>query len=679
MTKYKRISTGKNQYRLYKSENLDVYAQIDVYKKQDYYIGIYDYEERHFQHYKVAGSLAGITDVKTRTLIFDFDENPKKNIDFEDARNSTINTVDRLLEYKIPIAAIQIYFSGNKGFHIHIDTCHEFTREQFTDIVYSLAYEEPGFDTRIVDQQRLIRIPLTYNAGTEKRKIPITFDELRSLDIDSLYKKANFSLTEINPELIALFDSYNRNAALPEAILQLKWRKKEKENSPNGEAEVGGHLNLENKPNWIDGPRYALQEGFFVEGQRNTAFMILAAFYRNQGFDADQALALLKITAEKQSKRYDVEQFSDWDLENNIIGFVFSDRWNGGVYSKEHELLKEKEIQFNLTPQKDGGTQLVTISDIFNTLLEEATNLESYRITTGIAPIDEKVVLVKGMAFGLLGSPGSGKTSVINQITKHMTLSGKTVLYESLDMQRSMQALKFLNQAIDEEGNPYFSHPKNMVQLHQFIKENPERFKEITQKAQRGFENIYFNYMVSCVEDIIKRLQAFTNQHGKGPDIVVIDYLEKIRGPANDPLRDINHIIPRITDAAKEFKTCIAVLLQPQKSSDGRNLEIDRPLTMRNIKGSSIIEQDLRVIFSIWRPGALAGDDRFMEMAVVKNNMGPQSKFQFSWDGPRGIIKPLDRAGELALEALRERIENEEAEEQNTNRGFSRPSGNFDL
>ena len=71
---------------------------------------------------------------------------------------------------------------------------------------------------------------------------------------------------------------------------------------------------------------------------------------------------------------------------------------------------------------------------------------------------------------------------------------------------------------------------------------------------------------------------------------------------------------------------------------------------------------------ALWRPGGNRqdpNDDRFMQMAVVKNNLGPLERYKFHWDGPTGTIRNLTPDEEFQLEDLLSRIEEEKREEDN--------------
>src|SRR5690606_35085145 len=118
---------------------------------------------------------------------------------------------------------------------------------------------------------------------------------------------------------------------LPDSILEYK--SKQEEVSTEKNIEFTEDLDLSKKPKWLSEVKYALQMGFFKEGERNTAFMILAATYKSQGFPKEIAYRMLKGVAEIQSERNNQEPYSNEELWKNIIEVVYSPNWRGATYS----------------------------------------------------------------------------------------------------------------------------------------------------------------------------------------------------------------------------------------------------------------------------------------------------------------------------------------------------------
>jgi len=141
--------------------------------------------------------------------------------------------------------------------------------------------------------------------------------------------------------------------------------------------------------------------------------------------------------------------------------------------------------------------------------------------------------------------------------------------------------------------------------------------------------------------------------------MVVVDYLEKVRGPYSDATANSGYVASRLSDLASTYDIAIMILLQPQKSAGDPSEEL---LSMRKVKGASVIEQDLRLIMTLWRPGfnpKNSSNDKYASIAIVKNNMGPVTQIDFGWDGLKGKFSELSGQERKHLSELRETIKKE--------------------
>lgn len=649
---YTRVSKGLNDYKLYPKTN-DFTKIIESAGDTDFYYGVYTYEEKHYEQWKKTKSLAGIRDVTTDLLLWDFDYQDELEVARKDAREA----YSRLLKKGFSTDDIQIYFSGNRGFHLIIKLEDRLKRKEFENIVFGLCGDLKTLDTTVKDQQRLIRMPFTKNQKTGLYCVPLTLDEFNDKPISAIQAKAK----ELSIEDWELYSRWkNKKAALPGAIIELKEMTLKEQKEEKNNLKFDDRLDVARKPKWLSPTKFALQEGFFKEGERNTAFMILAATYRAHGLPKEIVWRMLKGVAELQAKRTGGEEYSADQLWKEVVCTVYSEHWKGGTYSEsETELLRLTAERFNLEPEDlRSKNRLVTYKDMKAKVLELAENFSNQRIFTGFDQIDKSIVIVKGMAFGILGAPGAGKTSVINKMVKHNASQGRRVLFESLDMSDVMMGIKPALSKL--EGNYDFGTLMKSLEN----KINVDEIMKAFDDAEVEHNNITYNYRTSTVEDIEDDIREYYRINGVYPDMVVIDYFEKIRGPKGDPQGDAHYIIPRLTDLAKEYNVCIPILLQPQKAAGDLNEPL---LSMRNVKGASIIEQDLRLIFTLWRPGANRGvpeDDKFVQMAIVKNNMGPLERYKFHWTGRTGDIRNLTNEEEYQLQRLLDRIEKEKADSE---------------
>lgn len=649
MSSYLRLARGlQNQTSELLPLNTNTYEIIAKNPGQDYYTSLFTYNEDHAKHFKTSRSVAGLSDVKTKKLVFDFDH----ATDLEAARKDAVVLSGRLVNSGVPEDKVRTFFSGGKGFGVECITDTSMDRQEFVNVVFGLAGDLKTFDTRINDHARVIRHPLTRHPKSKLYKIPLTVDELKSLSMNEIIASAGsiegFDASE-------LVDS-KYLTPMTEKLQKLKAIQYKKV----GVTEVlksdlkfdVNDINLNQCPRWLDKARYALSEGFFYgsettgKGERNTAFMILAATFKAQGFSREHTLGLLMATADKQAQRTGEDAYSEDQLNREILNSVYSPSWNGGIFGKDEELLVVTRNRFGI----DDITQesnLVTISNVAHRFKNFAANFHENRIFTGIKALDDKLVLTTGMAIGILGAPSSGKTTILNSIMEHQSEKNIPSIYQSLDMSDNLLYLRLMQKY---SGLPI----EKIIEAFNEKKMSPE-IQEAYAQVLKNYSNVHFNFKSGMtVPQIDKDVAAYKQETGKSPKVIAIDYLEKIRTDFSDPTASSGMVAAQLSDLAKKYDAAVLVLLQPQKSAGAPDQEL---LSMRKVKGASQIEQDLRVILTVWRPGFSPQNpenDKYLSMAVVKNNLGGLCQLDFRWDGATGSIGEMDRDGKLDLKRLRE-------------------------
>lgn len=629
--------------------DFDFQQTVKTNKKQDYYISLYRYEDRHLKLFKETNTLEGIKDVKTPKILFDFDD----GLDIDAARKDTLQVCARLVKAGVDEDYIRIYFSGNKGFGVEVITDAELTRQEFVNVVFNLAGDLKTFDTRINDEQRIIRAPLSRHPVSKLYKIPLSLHDLASKSIDEIREAAISNSFEQDPDslyVISFTDELN-------VLKNKEYKKVAREfNIEDIKGFDISDINFERCPKWLPKERYALQEGFFYgsesisKGERNIAFMIMAATYRNQGFSAEHTLGLLITMADKQSKRTKESPYTEEKLQREVINVVFNPSWHGGIYSRDEELLQITRKRFNLSEVDVDKPNLVKIDDVAVRFKQFAKTFDQNRIMTGIESIDKNVILTTGMLVGLLGSPGSGKTTLSNTFIEFLSKNDIPVIYESLDMYDNLLYTRMLQK--------YSGYDMKKI-IDMFKNDKPDEvLLNAYAKVIEGYSNVEFNFCSGLtVEDIEKHVIDYKNYTGKQPKLLVVDYLEKVHGPFSDSTANGAYVASRLSDIAKNHDLCVLLLLQPQKSAGDPREEL---LSMRKIKGASVIEQDCRVILTMWRPAYNpqdSSDDRYMSIAVVKNNMGSLTQIDLGWNGLQGTFFELEPEDRADLKRLRKKLE----------------------
>lgn len=621
---YIRLSKGLNDYQLI-PDTVDYVSTINLEK--DHYTSIFKYNEEQFNKWKETGSVSGMRDVITDKLVFDFDsaDQPKA------AQADAIVLTDRLINKGIDPDAIHIAFSGSKGFAIEVDTDSQFNPEEFKNVTSSLAKDLDTFDRVIFDPQRIFRVTGTKHQKSGLYKTPITLNQLRELPIDEIKNLAKDLNTTVN------FDySKYKVIKLSDEIKKMSVVEKKKTSITSTETS----LDMSLKPRWLTPAKFALQEGYFTEGQRSKTFMVLASTYKNQGFNRDIVYRMLKGVAEKQATRNKTDRFPDEEIWNNVVKQVFSPTWNNGQYAADDAFLLEVNEALGL---KDDVTAPRILTDINARFKDYVSNIEKNTIKTGIKELDENVFLSVGSNVALLGAPGSGKSSIALEILSNTSKNGVKSVFASLDMTSTRIYEKILYRL---SGLP-------REDLYDMFKKGQE--KELVQEVDKQFGNVFFFDKSSpTTKDIRNYVLDCEQKSGEKVKLVMIDYFERISSDMSDDTAASKRVAGELQDLVNDLNICLITLVQPNKMSG----DMSQPIySYTNIKGSSFLAQSFRQILSIHREGYNPMNnetDKYLTVNVLKNDLGEPGSIDFGWEGKRGRIYTMDNESTRALKRMRD-------------------------
>lgn len=624
------------------------YQKNYVKRDHEMYESLYLYTEDHVEHLKEKGTLSGIKDNFTDRVVWDFDNEENPQLALDDAQA----LVNNLLSYDIPKHAIRCFFSGNKGYHIEVHVDDYIDRDAFTSIVEHFAQGLEFFDTSVKDEQRVFRFPLSINPKTKLYKLPILVNDFTQLSHDEIKSWAKKPDWENAYGVIGQFASIPMPTIFADLIAGSGEPDLVEYEGENAE-DTGP--DMQHRPRFLTPAKYVLSLGYFEEGERNRACMILAATYKYLDFTKEQAYGMIKIALRKRAERLGIEYSEDSkkQLWNEVIEVVYGPYWQGATYSEHTEPLLIKTIEeYDLGKYYNSNTSstVVTIDDVAQNFVNFANNIDNNLIKTGIEEIDKDIILTSSMLVGFLGAPSSGKTTAALLIAENQVKNNISTFFVSADMgdklffARCMQkycGLSFQHIVEEMKNKPYAMWSKNV--------------RDAFDKAKETFANIGLAFNSGpTIESIRLAVDEHEQATGRPVKCLFVDYLEKMRCDYSDANAASAYNASRLADFTRDKDLTTFLMLQTQKQGGDPSDELT---SMRRVKGSSVIEQDCRVIFSTWRPGfnpdvkGRNPDDKFACIAVVKNNMGVTGRYDFGFDGARGLYTSL---GDEALQELEE-------------------------
>jgi replicative DNA helicase len=261
----------------------------------------------------------------------------------------------------------------------------------------------------------------------------------------------------------------------------------------------------------------------------------------------------------------------------------------------------------------------------------------------------------------IFGAAGSGKTAISLNILANTSKAGIKTVFASLDMHRNRLYEKAM----------YKATGLNREQLYAAFKEGREA--ELVAKLKEEFGNVYFfNKSSPTVQDIRDYIHECEEQSGEKIKLVMVDYFERVTSEFSDETQASKKVAGDLQDMVNDLGVALITLVQPNKF--GISGGPDTPLyEYTKIKGSSFMFQSARIILSLWRPFYTPQTreyDRYMQMAVLKNDLGELTEFAFNWHGPTGTISELEDFQYEELDQLLDKKAREKDGSKNDDSGY---------
>lgn len=630
---YNRFCSGLNDRGILVPET--ELGNITFNPSKDAYSSIFQYDEIHYRHFLTYNSIAGITDVTTNKLVFDFDS--QDNLEL--ARKEALVVIERLqTAYSIPKEAVAIYFSGKKGFTLVIQIDKRLTPTQLKELCYNhIGKGLQTIDGTLYNASRILRIPWTKHQESGLYKIPLKYDTLFKTSINDI-KLFAVDITNL-PDIEVNYVAYLNETFIPSV----------KKQAVISSANSTKFLDFTIKPKFLSSCRFSLQNGRFHEGDRNSAFLCLASTYKNLGFDLEHTYRLLKGVAELQSKYTDIERYSDEELYNNIVAQVYSINWKGGQFScrDKNSWLYEYCQSLGVHACQHSSEQLtVKSNDVFQMFYDYTQNYDKNILYTGIKELDDQVKLMCGTSNAIVGPPGAGKTSLLFQILNHTSKNNIPSIFFSYDMFHAPVYLRLLQRHTG----------KTQDEIYHIFKTDEKKSKELQAIITNEYRNVEFCFKSGQTPDeMVDTIRAVNEKLGtQRVKLVVVDYNELVSASTSDPTAASAEIAQKLRQIANEEEVCMLTLLQPSKMFTNPTEDIK---SFTAAKGSSAIAQSLTLMLGISRPGYNVREperDKFFTINCLKNRNGSLFSLDLKWNGLRGTVDSLSMDERIDLANIRE-------------------------
>ncbi len=636
---YIRVCKGVHDKGTLLPRSTDVYRNLDL--NHDYYTSAFLYNEEQYQSFKKTGTVAGITDTVTDKLYWDFDS----LADLTQAKADAEALCRRLeKDAKFSPQNIALFFSGKKGFQVEVTIKDAtFTPSEVKNICLNLGDGLPTLDRQIYNSNRILRLPLSKHQDTGLYKIPLDYSALSEASIEEIKEEAKNTMAP--SDFVSIFNTAGKNSLID--ALKAKTPKLPEVKTIKVAYDVS-EVDWSSKPKFLTPEKYLLSVGFFESGERSHALMILGSTFKSLGFNETQTYHFLKSAAEQQGERTGEDKFPKGEIYKNIIAQIYSPTWKGGVYSVSNDELLQRLntlVPANVNHIEDTDS-ILSLDDSLGKFSEYARNIDKNTVRSGIAELDKKLRMQTGRLYAILGSPGSGKTSLSVELINNTSKLGEHSLMGSYDMSCPDTIQKLIQR-----------HTKLTAdQIYERMKSDPKgSYNEFKKILQENYSNTTFVFKTGqSISELKQTILEREKQLGVEIRLVVVDYLELVQSKFSDPTQASMESIQGLREIAINMNKAVVVMLQPNKMAG----TIDEPILSGNAaKGSSSILQAVTAMLTIHRPGYSSRtpeNDRFIGIDCVKNRSGALFSIDLHFDGATGNIRSLSDEEKMELKMLRD-------------------------
>jgi replicative DNA helicase len=234
-------------------------------------------------------------------------------------------------------------------------------------------------------------------------------------------------------------------------------------------------------------------------------------------------------------------------------------------------------------------------------------------VPSGFKDLDEMVGGFKpGEMILVAGRPSMGKSTLAQNFIENAVVSGKHVLFFSVEMPQEMVSMRHLSSLggvnleslvqarIKDLGDEIVNAAAKMRNRHYHIDDTPS--------------------LISS--QILLRAQRMQMKTGKPLDLIVVDYIQKLRDPGDNQNTRVQEISGNIKHAARVLNCPVIALSQLSRECEKRN---DKRPMLSDLRDSGSLEQDADVVMFIYRDEVYNKTEEFRnvaELLVRKNRNG---------------------------------------------------------
>lgn len=258
-------------------------------------------------------------------------------------------------------------------------------------------------------------------------------------------------------------------------------------------------------------------------------------------------------------------------------------------------------------------------------------------LSTGFHDLDKQLNggIRPGQFILVAGRPGMGKTSLAMDIARHVSSSGKTVLFCSQEMSEKDVADRWVSASA-------------RIPLERVVSaglSDDEWSIAVAVIGQHREDPLYIDEQPALrLSDVITKARRVERESGP-LSLIVIDYIQLMTGTGEDSRNAEIEVISRgLKELAKSMSCPVIALSQLSRKVEERPNKRPMPSDLRD---SGSLEQDADVIAFVYRDEVYnpdSPDKGTAEILIRKNRQGAIGDIRLAWQGPYASFGALDYA-----------------------------------
>lgn len=615
-------------------------------RQVDWYASTFTFGEDALEYWESNNdSIKGYNgEVFTSTLYWDLDCKQ----DFGKAKKAALDLYAKLETLGLS-DGVEIYFSGNKGFHLLLHTKQKFSPIETSTICYNVAMEAgvPAevFDTSVYNITRIFRVKNTKHQESALYKIPVLLEELQELkekDIREMAKEPRFEEVDFKDiDATSIKDTYSKKVEIAKSVTsnvtQLRQKGDPASPSPDIKYEMSSKVDFSMCPPGHRRCIYALEQGDFGPSERHSAILRLAAYYRGQGYSRKHADNLIGEALHFRSLIHPDTKAPNMEECNRDVNEVYSDEWKGGTFTCKTDLYLQSKCDHGNGPCHDDAKvkirNVLSIDQLSNNYIKQGEEALANYPKFGIDWLDNRVRLRPKNVSVLAGANGSGKTSLAIQLIDNLNKQKMFHVIFSLDMADSS--------LFEKLGAKYTGYSQTQIEKAFNVNTfDEDMVQEVTVALKENLPYTLFDFTSSATMTYIEQTLMGLKQVYENLQLAVIDYAGRILGEFDNQYANSTHNAIMSNDVAKRTRTHLLFLSQVSRENGDHT---DPLRSSRVSKDSGSWEENATVVMTMWRPfgSGLMGADAYAHIYIAKNRSGSLGENVFNWDGKSGNFSEM--------------------------------------